>query len=123
MLLASRIALVAQTAHIPCTPLLPPQVQRHIRLWGSALAALDVYSDFKPFFQANPGGVYPGQGVFVGRGGGLAGLHTAAGPESMAAGGGLGLAAAVWAARTGRSSGMPRFQPDRPPQAQTQPTS
>ena len=47
----------------PLRATLPLQVQQHIRLWGSALAALDVYSDFKPFFEANPSGVYPGPGT------------------------------------------------------------
>lgn len=40
------------------------EVQEHIRMWGSVVTRLDIYSDFKEFFKKNPGGVYPGPGEY-----------------------------------------------------------
>lgn len=38
----------------------PWEIMEHIREWGSAITRLEIYDDFKPFFNTNPGGVYPG---------------------------------------------------------------
>lgn len=38
------------------------QMQRHIRNYGSVVTRLDIWSDLKPFFKTNPGGVFPGHG-------------------------------------------------------------
>ncbi|KAI8470603.1 MAG: hypothetical protein J3K34DRAFT_254243 [Monoraphidium minutum] len=38
------------------------EVQQHIRTWGAAITRLDIYDDFKPFFEKTPGGVYAGPG-------------------------------------------------------------
>jgi len=38
------------------------QAQRHLRRYGGVISALAVYSDFRPFFASNPGGVYDGKG-------------------------------------------------------------
>jgi hypothetical protein len=37
-------------------------MQRHIRQQGSIVCRMQLYSDIKPFFAANPGGVYKGPG-------------------------------------------------------------
>jgi hypothetical protein len=37
-------------------------LQDHIRNYGSAITRLEVYSDMRPFFTANPRGVYNGPG-------------------------------------------------------------
>lgn len=41
------------------------EVQEQIRTFGSAMTRLNVHDDFKPFFEANPNGVYPGPSEFV----------------------------------------------------------
>ena len=37
-------------------------MQEHIRLHGSVMCNIDIYPDFRPFFQGQPGGVYKGPG-------------------------------------------------------------
>ena len=37
--------------------------QQHIRQHGAALASVDIFSDFFPFFKATPSGIYPGPGA------------------------------------------------------------
>ena len=45
------------------------QIMEHIRDWGSAVSGMEVWSDFRPFFEAHPGGVYKGPGALqAGRG-------------------------------------------------------
>jgi hypothetical protein len=38
------------------------EMQRHIRQQGSIVCRMQLYSDIKPFFAANPGAVYKGPG-------------------------------------------------------------
>lgn len=37
------------------------QIQRHIRMFGGVATGVSIYSDFRPFFEANPTGVYEGK--------------------------------------------------------------
>jgi hypothetical protein len=42
------------------------EMQRHIRQHGSIVCRMQLYSDIKPFFAANPGAVYKGPGGCIG---------------------------------------------------------
>ncbi|KIZ03611.1 hypothetical protein MNEG_4343 [Monoraphidium neglectum] len=38
------------------------EMQKHIRLFGSVVTRLNIFDDFKKFFESNPNGVYTGHG-------------------------------------------------------------
>jgi hypothetical protein len=38
----------------------PMDIQDHVRTHGAVMTRLDIYSDFRPFFQASPKGTYMG---------------------------------------------------------------
>ena len=42
-----------------------PSMQEHIRNHGSIICRIDIYSDFRSFYKAQPGGIYRGPGEHV----------------------------------------------------------
>jgi hypothetical protein len=44
-----------------------PLIQFFIRRYGAVITRLNIFSDFRPFFKANPKGIYDGRGCSDGR--------------------------------------------------------